>query len=418
MSHAAVMDMNRGVVLSASLERLLFLFVWFTFFLNAMVIKEPAPADILMMGFVVIMPLFGLVRISSLHMIMFAGWMIVIATGLIAATGHEYYGLSIRHMLITAYLAVFSVVLAGFVMHNPRKHLEIIWSGYMCGAIIAAVAGIVGYFDLIPGSYELFTKYERARGTFKDPNVFGPYLVPAFLYCLHHFLTHKTRKGLVPLCLMGLFLFGILMCFSRGAWLLFFIATSLYGLVFFTTARTARERLRTVALGLLGLLALVGVLVAALQSPKVADLWQERSNIIMDYDVGDEGRFAGHQKAVKVILENPQGIGALYFGYFYHHELPHNLYLSMYLTSGWIGGTVFLFLMLATLVLGFLILFRRSAWMHYHAIAYCTFVGLFFESYIIDSDHWRLLYILMGLIWGNFAAAKFEDARKGEAVAR
>jgi hypothetical protein len=31
------------------------------------------------------------------------------------------------------------------------------------------------------------------------------------------------------------------------------------------------------------------------------------------------------------------------------------------------------------------------------------------ESYIIDSDHWRLLYILMGMIWGAYAALRIEE---------
>jgi len=396
--------------LSPALQRLLFMFVWLTFFLNAMVIKEPAPCDLFMMGFVVIMPLFGLVRFTLQHAILFASWMIVIATGLIAAGTHEFYMISVRHMLISGYLAVFSVVLAGFISKNPLRHFEIVWNGYMCGAIVAAVAGIVGYFDLIPGSHELFTKYWRARGTFKDPNVFGPFLVPAFLYCLHHFLSRPLAQGLVPLCLMGLFLFGILTCFSRGAWMMFLIASSSYIFVFFVTSQSNRQRMRTIALCLASLLAFAILIIGALQSNKVQELWDERASIIQDYDVGDQGRFSGHQKAAKVIMDNPVGIGALYFGYFYHHELPHNLYLSMYLSTGWLGGTVFLMLMVSTLIIGLAVLLRRSDWMHYHAITYCTFVGLFLESYIIDSDHWRLLYILMGLIWGAYGAVKIQDA--------
>ncbi len=413
MSDATYYDQR--VVFSQSVERLLFLFVWMTFFLNGIVMKEPAPCDILMMGFVVVMPLFGLVRITPLHVLLLTGWMVIIATGLIAAGGHEFYYISLRHILITAYLAVFSVVLAGFITHNPLRHHQIIWNGYLCGAIVAAIAGIIGYFDLIPGSYELFTRYERARGTFKDPNVFGPFLVPAFLYCLNYFLTHKTRSGFLTVTLMCLFLFGILMCFSRGAWMLLFIATSLFVLVFFVTARSGRERLRTVALCLVGLVVLAGVVLTSLQSDKVKDLFTERSSIVLDYDVGDQGRFIGHKKAADIILDNPLGIGALYFGYYYHHELPHNVYLSMFLSSGWIGGTVFLVLMTSTLLLGGLILFRRSSWMQYHAIAYCTFVGLVVESYIIDTDHWRLLFILMGMIWGNFAAARIEDRHEARA---
>lgn len=398
-------------VVSDQLRRLLFGFVWLMFFLNGFVIAEPAPCDLLMMGFIIIMPLFGMVKFMPLHGLLLSGWAIIIACGLIAAGATEIYFVSIKHMIISLYLAVFSVALASFVTKDPARHLPLIWNGYMCGAIIAALAGIIGYFNLIPGSFELFTKYSRASGTFKDPNVFGPFLVPAFLYCLHILLTKRASLGILALGLMGLFLFGILMCFSRGAWMLFAVSSACYVALFFFTAPTQKQRLKIIALCFGSLIALAGVISVALQSPKVQDLWQERASLSQGYDVGDQGRFSGHEKAAKLILENPLGIGALYFGYFHHHELPHNLYLSMYLSSGWIGGTLFLILMLTTLVLGLITIFKRTSWMHYHAIAVCTFFGLVLESYIIDSDHWRLLYILIGLIWGGYGALKLDEAR-------
>ncbi len=405
----AATSVNNDIYNNISARQIIIPFVWLTFFLNGMVIKEPAPCDLFMMGFIIIIPLCGFARFTRLHILFLVLWMIVLSFGLVAAVTHEFYTISLRHMLISGYLAVFSVVLAAYLTKNPLHHFGIIWNGYMCGAIIASVVAIIGYFDLIPGTYELLTKYGRARGTFKDPNVFGPYLVPAFLYCLHHLLSHSLKKGFFSLLLMSVFLFGILMCFSRGAWLLFLVASSLYIGIFFIMAPNNRQRMRTVFLCVASLFVFLGVVAGALQSSKVQKLWDVRASLNQDYDVGDQGRFAGHKKAMNIILEKPIGIGALYFGYFYHHELPHNLYLSMYLSTGWIGGTVFLFLILATLLLGGLILFRRSPWAHYHAITYCSFVGLAIESYIIDSDHWRLLYILMGLIWGAYAAAQIED---------
>lgn len=402
---ATATTLDRGTSASLPLQRILLFFVWLTFFMNAMVIKEPAPCDLFMMAFIVIMPLFNLVRFNIVHGLFLAAWMIVVATGLVVSGTHEEYYVSVQHMVITLYLAVFSVVLAAFVTKNPSRHLEIIWNGYFYGALIAATAAIIGYFELVPGAYDLFTLYDRARGTFKDPNVFAPYLVPAFLYCLHSLLTQKLNRSFIALGLMSLFLVGILMSFSRGAWLLLVFSTTTYVVIFFLTASTQFQRIKTIALTLFSIIALIGVLGIAMQSNKVQDLFDDRMSHAQSYDLGDQGRFSAHKKAANLILEKPLGIGALYFGYFYHHELPHNLYLSMYLTSGWIGGTVFLILIIATLVIGFLILFRRTPWMHNHAIAYSTFIGLAVESYIIDSDHWRQLYILMGVIWGVYAVS-------------
>jgi O-antigen ligase len=397
------------VRVSPVIQRLLMAFIWLTFFMNGFVLKEPAPCDLFMMAFLVLMPLFGMVRFTLLHGLFLTAWMIIISCGLIASGFHEYWHVSLRHMIISLYLALFSVVLAAFVTLDPGKHLKIIWRGYMMGAIFAATAGIIGYFDLIPGSYELFTKYERARGTFKDPNVYAPFLVPAFLYCLHSLLTHGLRRGFIDLLLMGLFLFSILMSFSRGAWFMFAVASSSYVAIYFFAAPNNSQRVKTLLLSLAALFSLIMVIGLALQFDRVQELFTERVSLSHSYDVGDSGRFAGHAKAANIILENPLGIGALYFGYYYHHELPHNLYLSMFLSAGWIGGTLFLILMVATLIFGFKILLTKTSWMHYHAIAFCSFFGLMLESYIIDSDHWRQLYILMGMIWGGYAALRIEE---------
>lgn len=395
--------------LSAPLQRLMLALLWLTFFLNGFVLFEPAPCDALMMALIVLLPLCGLVRFTLLHGVLFAAFMIIVATGLLAAGLNEAVGQSVQHMLITLYLALFSVMLAAFITLDPARHMALIWQGYLCGAVVAAVAGIIGYFDLIPGSYELFTRYERARGTFKDANVFGPYLVPAFLYCFHSLLTRHGKRRLLDLFVMGILLAGILMSFSRGAWLMLLIASGSFILIYFASASTSRQRLQIVSLVMLCLLALAVVLFTALQFEKVQELWHLRTSLMMEYDVGDSGRFAGHQKAMQLILENPLGIGALFFASFYHHEMAHNSYLSMYLSSGWLGGTVFLILMLVTLVLGFRLLFKRPSQRSFYAIAFCSFFGLMVESYVIDTDHWRLLYILIAMIWGAYAAERIGE---------
>ena len=73
---------------------------------------------------------------------------------------------------------------AAFVAQNPIRHARLILNAYQWAAVVAAIAGIAGYFDIVSGAGELFTKFGRAAGTFKDPNVYGPFLVPALLLTL------------------------------------------------------------------------------------------------------------------------------------------------------------------------------------------------------------------------------------------
>ena len=139
---------------------------------------------------------------------------------------------------------------------------------------------------------------------------------------------------------MGVLLFALLLTFSRGAWINLAVSLALYAYFTFGTAATNRQRLKlVVSLLLAGALA-VSVLAAAQSIPTVADLMGERASLDQSYDVGPEGRFGGQQKAIGLIVTHPLGIGALEFHERYHHEDVHEVYLSMFLNAGWLGGTL------------------------------------------------------------------------------
>lgn len=63
--------------------------------------------------------------------------------------------------------------------------------------MVAALVGSVGYFDLLPGAREMMTRYGRATGLFKDPNVFGPFLVPAMLDVMSRLIAGSIRRRLL-----------------------------------------------------------------------------------------------------------------------------------------------------------------------------------------------------------------------------
>jgi len=47
---------------------------------------------------------------------------------------------------------------------------------------------------------------------------------------------------------------------------------------------------------------------------------------------------------------------------------------------------------------------RRNAWQStYHAV-YAVFLATAGESVIIDSDHWRHYFLIIGVLWGLIAA--------------
>ncbi|MEQ1613905.1 MAG: O-antigen ligase family protein, partial [Hyphomicrobiaceae bacterium] len=304
------------------------------------------------------------------------------------------------HSGISVYLYLATFVFAAFVARKPVGHSRLVLHAYQWAACVAALAGLAGYFSLFPGAGELFTKFGRATGTFKDPNVYGPFLIPALLYALHQCLTRPLHRIAVPAAMVLLLGFGVLLSFSRGAWFNLAIAVMIYGYCSFICAPTHRQRLKMVALGFAGAALLAGGLIAITQSDAVGRLLEERAQLSQSYDEGPEGRFGGHEKAKRLIIDNPFGIGAGTFTEVFHHEDVHNVYLSMFLNAGWLGGLIFILMCALTTLYGLRHAFKRTASQSLFLIAYAAFVGNVVEGFVIDIDHWRHFYLLMALVWG------------------
>ena len=84
--------------------------------------------------------------------------------------------------------------------------------------------------------------------------------------------------------------------------------------------------------------------------------------------------------------------------------VSHNSYLGMFLNHGWMGGIAYLTLTLTTLAVGFRSVFARTPWQVPTIAVFAAYVGICFESAIVDTDHWRNYYLLVGMVWGIFAA--------------
>ena len=127
---------------------------------------------------------------------------------------------------------------------------------------------------------------------------------------------------------------------------------------------------------------------------------EQRANLDQSYDEGPEGRFGGQQKARALIVEHPFGIGTYTFRDTYHHEEAHNVYLTIFLDAGWLGGLLYIISVVTTLFLGFRMAMQPGRLQGPAVIAVASFAGLAFEGLVIDSDHWRHFFIMAGIIWG------------------
>lgn len=374
--------------------------VWVTFASSAIVFAEPAPVDVFMLAVIAVLPLLRLVRITPSLLLVLTIWTVGAASALIAVLNASEPSKALVHTGVTLFLTVQSFIISAFIMRRPYKHTHLIMHAYCFAAAVAAVAALVGYFNLLPGSFELFTKYGRAAGTFKDPNVFGPFLVAPILYLMHRMLTRGAATVVWAAVWAGIMSLALLLSFSRGAWMVLAVATMIFAYLAFVTAPNNWQRLKIISAGFVAVCLGLVLLVAVMQIDAVSEQFTNRATLDQTYDQGPEGRFGGQQKAKRLIIQSPFGIGAQQFAPQYHMEEPHNVYLAMFLNAGWIGGLIFAIMVALTCLYGLRHAFKRTTTQPLFLVAYACFVAHAIEGFVIDLDHWRHFHLLIALVWG------------------
>ena len=384
----------------SEVHRLALMLVSLTIFSGFFVAFEPAPFDAMMIGLTVLLPCIGLVAITAANLVYLVLWSLIVVFGLIASVAANDPSTAAPHIVITLYLALGSFVIAAFVAKQPKAHARRIFRASTVGALVAALTGIAGYFDIVPGAKSLFTVFDRATGSFKDPNVYAPFLVPSIIFLLHQALSNRLRGAILPVAGIGIIGGALLLSFSRGAWINLAVGLSVYGVLTMLTARTNWLRFKLLAMvGVLAILGL-GLVAVALENDSVGKLFDQRASVTQSYDEGPEGRFGGQQKAIGYVLANPIGLGALQFGGILHSEQPHNVYISQFLNGGWVGGCLYIVLIVASLTLGLRAALKRRWETPLLPVALAAFAGLAVEGMVVETDHWRIFFVVIGVLWG------------------
>ncbi len=306
-------------------------------------------------------------------------------------------------------VAVTALFFAAMLGANTERRVAALMRGCMVAGVIAALAGVAAYLKLIPGSAE-FLLYDRARGTFKDPNVFGAFLMLPALLALQMVVAGRFAQAATGMCLLGLFTVAILLSFSRAAWgQLAFTGALVLALTFLTTP-SANQRRRIVLIAMAGVAAIAMLLAALLSIDAVANLFKERVSLDQQYDVGQTGRFGRHALGALLALDVPFGIGPLQFSKIFPED-PHNSYLNAFMSGGWLSGVTYPTLVLITLAFGLRYSLVATPWQPTMIAVFSAYTGMMVESLIIDSDHWRHVFLLLGVLWGLIAATRAFEAR-------
>ena len=307
------------------------------------------------------------------------------------------------------YMAVTVIFFAMVLSEDTLARLDMLRRGLVVGAMIASLAAIAGYFNLVPGGHDLLTLYERARGTFKDPNVLGAFLTLPALFALQNVVTARFSKAFRNAIAFAIMSLAILLAFSRAAWGGLILTSAFMLALMILTSRSRPERSRIVVIAAVALI--VGLLLIAvlLSFDSVSEMFRQRASFDQSYDEGRFGRFGRHILGADMALDLPFGIGPLQF----HHYFPedtHNSYLNAFMSGGWLSGTCYPALIFTTVILGFRHLFVRVPWQRAYLAIFAAFLGTVGESFVIDSDHWRHFWMMLGAMWGMIAAAQHYKA--------
>jgi hypothetical protein len=151
--------------------------------------------------------------------------------------------------------------------------------------------------------------------------------------------------------------------------------------------------------------ALVIAAIAVLLSlDQVAALFKERASFNQPYDAGRFGRFGRHVLGAEMALDYPAGIGPLQFRRFFPED-THNSFLNAFMSGGWLSGILYPVLVFTTAIYGLRYVFVRTPWQSAYIAVISTVIVTLLESFIIDTDHWRHYFMLLGLTWGLAVAS-------------
>jgi hypothetical protein len=303
------------------------------------------------------------------------------------------------------YMAVTVLFLAMVISEDTEARLDMLRRGLIVGAMIASLAAIGGYFNLVPGGHDLLTLYERGRGTFKDPNVLGAFLLLPVLFLLQNVVSEPARKSLGSAIALGVVALAILLAFSRAAWGGLILTSAFMLAMMVLTSPSPTQRSRIVLMAVAATIVVAALLAVLLSFDSISDMFKQRASFDQSYDEGRFGRFGRHILGAQMALDLPFGIGPLQF-HNYFPEDTHNSYLNAFMSGGWISGICYPTLMFITVIMGFRHLFLRVPWQRAYLAIFAAFLGTVGEAFIIDTDHWRHFWMMLGAMWGMFAAAQ------------
>jgi O-antigen ligase len=356
---------------------------------------EPAPTDLIFLILFAAVLLLPRIRFPlDLNPVLGGGLLVFLAASVLSLLWSQDMERGVFYLSVTLYLlAAWFVVVSLLANYGPPMS-NLIMRAFLIAATIVAVIGLIGHFSTVLQDYlYLQTPYgERARGTFKDPNVYAPYLVAALLLVINRMITRRVLSP-VMIALLCLFALETLGAFSRGAYVNLAVALAVYFALQLFIVRRRDWLVRACGLLGLSLVVLVPVVIVFLQTTELDDFLSARLRL-QHYDAE---RFGTQALAVDMFSESPLGIGPGQS----ERQLPistHNLYLRIAIENGLFALLGFCAFLASTLWICLRGVLRRGGpFFDLYACSLAILAGMLVNSLVIDSLHWRHLFLFLAI---------------------
>jgi O-antigen ligase len=365
--------------------------------LLAIVRFEPAPTDAVFLIVIAIAAASG--RLSALRapasIVVFLGSYLTL--NVLAATQAVSFKHALKFSFTTFYLAALGLWLAGWL--TSRARVRVLVRGYLVAAAFSALLGVAALNGLVPGRSTFVYGNSRAIALFKDPNVLGSFLVFAALIVaeelLRPSLLHSRRR--TKWVLFVLFVLAVVFSYSRAAW-----GSLAVGLLTIAVVYALRRGGGGRALALLGSMVFAGFIALAVLSATGQLAFLQQRAQVQGYD---SQRFGAQSFAIHLAEKHPLGVGP---GQFESYSVvsAHETYLRALSELGVLGLVLVAALLFTTLVYAVRNAVRGiDTYGLGSATLLGAWVGIVGSGFVIDTLHWRHLWVAAALIWAGAARA-------------
>ena len=374
--------------------------------LMAVVEFEPAPPDAAFAVIIAVATVTGRFRPTCAPRAVTALIGILIVLNAASTLASVDLLVALRFSLITVFLAALALWLVGWIDSVRRSRIVVVT--WLLVAVLSSLVGIAVVYLPISGRALLMDGTQtRANVFFQDANVYGPFLVPIAVILLEERLRPRLLRlrATVSGVLFLVLALGAMVSFSRAGWVNFIVAIIvMLGVVAFRRrgGRGALRMLLTLALVALGVTGVIG-------ATGSGDFLEERARV-QSYDTD---RFQAQWTGLGLATRYPAGVGPGQFQ-FHHPVEAHSTYVRVLAEQGMLGLVVWLALVGFTLMLAVRnALAGRDTFCIGSASLLGSWCGLLVNSIVVDTLHWRHLWVVAALIWAGSLRARPAQATAG-----